>query len=86
MWSTIAVGIVLLGLTFWRVACPASLSLEGVRSISAERFLPTLRGEARCWVFFIGISLFFVLTGLLLDNVVSRWVRRESSDAERRRV
>jgi len=69
---TTVVEIGALGLVVWKLACPASLSLDTPVGVSPSRFLPDLRGEARCWVLFLTISVFMVLASLVANRALSR--------------
>jgi hypothetical protein len=69
LWAATAVEILVLGVVFWRLACPASLSLDAT---SHDRFVPALRGETRCWAFFLELSMVLVFTSVLANRAISR--------------
>jgi len=76
VWGITVVGIAVVAWTFFTMSCPARLSLEKLGAVPADRILPDVRGEARCWTFFVAISAGLITFAALGTAAITRHERR----------
>jgi hypothetical protein len=72
VWGTTAFEVGALAWIFFTMSCPARMSLEKLGVVPADRILPSLRGEARCWAIFLTISAVLVVFAALADAAIVR--------------
>jgi hypothetical protein len=79
IWSWTGMAVVMIAWSVFMVQCPAWRSLDKLGLLGPARVMPSVHGEARCWLVFSVPSLVIVVFGTAMHLVVSRRGQREGA-------